>query len=284
MTFRFGGTLVLERSFAYPAAVLKRMEEEKITGFPGVPTIFAILLQMNLDPYDFRSLRYMTNTAAALPRDHVLALRRKFHWVEIFSMYGLTECKRALYLPPEQLVVRPDSVGIPIPGTAAWIEDEHGNKLGAGEVGELVCRGPNVMLGYHRDPEGTKRAVRDGWLYTGDMARVDHEGFFYIVDRQKDMIISGGENIYPREVEEVILTHPAVDDAAVIGVPDPVWGESVKAFIVLKEGKGVDEQEIIDFCKRYLASYKKPKRVAFVPSIPKNSLGKVLKRVLRERE
>lgn len=125
-------------------------------------------------------------------------------------------------------------------------------------------------------------AIKDGWLYTGDMAREDHEGFFYIVDRSKDMIISGGENIYPREIEEVIITHPAIEDVAVIGMPDAVWGESVKAFVVLKEGKAAEEQEVIDFCRGYLAGYKKPKEVVFVPSIPKNPLGKVLKRVLRE--
>lgn len=125
-------------------------------------------------------------------------------------------------------------------------------------------------------------AIRDGWLYTGDMAREDHEGFFYIVDRSKDMIISGGENIYPREIEEVIITHPAIEDVAVIGMSDPMWGESVKAFVVLKEGKAAEEQEVIDFCKRYVAGYKKPKEVVFIPSIPKNPLGKVLKRVLRE--
>ena len=139
------------------------------------------------------------------------------------------------------------------------------------------------MKGYYGNPEGTQEAIRNGWLYTGDLARMDEEGFFYIVDRKKEMIVSGGENIYPREIEETLITHPAVADVAVVGIPDPDWGESVKAFVVLKEGEMIGEQEVIDFCKKHLASYKKPKTVVFIPTIPRNPSGKALKRLLIEK-
>jgi long-chain acyl-CoA synthetase len=154
MTFKFGGTLVLEKGFTYPAAVLKRIEQERVTGLPGVPTIFAVLLQMDLSPYDLSSLRYITNTAAALPPSHILALRDKFPQATLYSMYGLTETKRTLYLPPEQLDRRPDSVGIAIPGTEVWLEDEMGRRLGPDQVGELVIRGRHVMRGYWERPGG----------------------------------------------------------------------------------------------------------------------------------
>ncbi len=150
-----------------------------------------------------------------------------------------------------------------------------------GEVGEVVCRGPIVMKGYYKDEEGTKEALRGGWLHTGDLARMDEEGFFYIVDRKKDMVISGGENIYPREIEEILYTHPKIADAAVIGVPDDIWGESVKAVVVLKEGQTMAEEEVIEFCQRHLASYKRPRSVDFVDTLPRNPSGKVLKTELR---
>jgi acyl-CoA synthetase (AMP-forming)/AMP-acid ligase II len=140
------------------------------------------------------------------------------------------------------------------------------------------------MKGYFRNPEGTREAIRNGWLYTGDLARMDEEGFFYIVDRKKEMIVSGGENIYPREIEEVLITHPSIADVAVVGIPDPNWGEAVKAFVAPKEGQVIDEEEVIGYCKTYLASYKKPKTVAFVKSIPRNPSGKALKRLLIDNQ
>ena len=149
------------------------------------------------------------------------------------------------------------------------------------QVGELVCRGPNVMQSYYKNTEATKEAIKDEWLYTGDLATVDEDGYFYIIDRKKDMIVSGGENIYPREIEEVLLRHQAIADIAVVGIPDPIWGETVKAFVVTKEGETVTEKDVIDFCKKHLATYKKPKQVAFISTIPRNSSGKVLKRILK---
>ena len=162
MTFAFGGTLVLEKSFAFPAAILKRIEAERVTGFPGVPTIYSMLLQMDLAQFDLSSLRYLTNTAADLPESHIRRIRDSFPYVTLYSMYGLTETKRTLYLPPEELDRRPGSVGIPIPGTDAWVEDEIGRRLGPGEIGELVVRGRHVMRGYWEAPEATARRFRRG--------------------------------------------------------------------------------------------------------------------------
>ena len=164
----------------------------------------------------------------------------------------------------------------------AMVVDELDNPLPAGQVGELVCKGPNVMQGYHRLPEATAQAIRNGWLHTGDLAFMDDEGFFYIVDRKKDMIVSGGENIYPREIEEVLLCHPAIADAAVVGEPDELWGESVKAAVVLKKGAALTGREVIEYCKIHLAGYKKPRKVVFMDDLPRNASGKVLKQRLRE--
>ncbi len=183
MVFKFGGTLVLERSFAYPAAVLQRMQEERVTGFPGVPTIFSMLLQSDLTLYDLSALRYISNTAAALPSSHIRRLQEKFSDVTLFSMYGLTETKRTLYLPPEYLDSKSDSVGIPIPGTEVWVEDEAGHRLPPGKVGELVVRGRHVMRGYWEDPLTSSVRFRPGPIpgerlcYTGDLFRMDEDGF-----------------------------------------------------------------------------------------------------------
>jgi acyl-CoA synthetase (AMP-forming)/AMP-acid ligase II len=165
----------------------------------------------------------------------------------------------------------------------AAIMDEEGTLLEAGAVGELVCRGPNVMQGYHNQPQATAEAIRDGWLHTGDLAYMDAEGFFYIVDRKKDMIVSGGENIYPRELEELLFCHLAVADVAVVGEPDHMWGETVKAVVVPKKGCQLCEKEIIDYCKAHLASYKKPRRVVFLEELPRNASGKVVKGKLRSK-
>ncbi len=196
MVFKFGGTLVLEQSFTYPAAILKKIEQEKVTGFPGVPTVFAILVNLDLSSYDLSSLSYLTNTAAALPPSHIQELQNKFSWATLYSMYGLTETKRTLYLPPDQLDIRPGSVGIAIPGTEVWIEDEDCRHLGPGEVGELVIRGRHVMRGYWEKPEATAKRYRPGPIpgerlcYSDDLFRMDEEGYFYFVGRKDDIIKS----------------------------------------------------------------------------------------------
>ncbi len=287
MVFRFGGTLVLERSFAYPAAILRRIEEERVTGLPGVPTLYAMLLQMDLSRFDLSSLRYMTNTAAALPVEHIRRLRERFPWVRFYSMYGLTECKRVSYLPPEELDRRPASVGIPIPGTEVWIEDETGRRLGPGEVGELVVRGSHVMQGYWGDPEETARRYRPGrypaerLLYTGDLFWMDEDGFLYFVARKDDIIKTRGEKVAPREVEDVLYRLPGVVEAAVIGVPDEVLGQAVKAFIVCGDGASLTEQDVLRHCAQHLEDFARPRYVEFRSTLPKTPSGKIDRRALK---
>ncbi|HEC35352.1 MAG TPA: AMP-dependent synthetase [Anaerolineae bacterium] len=287
MAFKFGGTLVLERSFAYPAAVLRRIEQERVTGFPGVPTLFAMLLQMDLTRFNLSSLRYLTNTAAALPVEHIRRLRDAFPWARLYSMYGLTECKRTLYLPPEELDRRPGSVGIPIPGTEVWIEDEAGNRLGPGEVGELVVRGSHVMQGYWGDPGETARRYRPGrypaerLLYTGDLFRMDEEGFLYFVARKDDIIKSRGEKVAPKEVANVLYRLPGVIEVAVIGVSDELLGQAIKAFIVCADGHNLREQDVRRHCARHLEDFMIPRYVEFRTSLPKTPSGKIQKSALR---
>jgi len=286
MVFKFGGTLVLERSFAYPAAVLRRIEQERVTGLPGVPTLFAMLLQMDLGRFDLSSLRYLTNTAAALPVEHIRRLREAFPWARLYSMYGLTECKRTLYLPPEELDRRPGSVGIAIPGTEVWIEDEAGHRLGPGEVGELVVRGSHVMQGYWNDPEETAKRYRPGrypaerLLYTGDLFRMDDEGFLYFIARKDDIIKSRGEKVAPKEVEGVIYQLPGVVEVAVVGVPDDVLGQAIKAFVVCEEGSHLTERDVLRHCAGHLEDFMIPKYVEFRDSLPKTSSGKIQKSAL----
>jgi acyl-CoA synthetase (AMP-forming)/AMP-acid ligase II len=285
MTFKFGGTLVLERGFVYPAAVLKKMEESNVTGFPGVPTIFNMLLQMDLSAYDLSSLRYITNTAAALPPSYIVELIKKFPWVKIFSMYGLTETKRTLYLPPELLNTRPDSVGIPIPGTEVWIEDEEGNHLGPGQVGELVVSGRHVMRGYWDDPVATNKRYKlgpsqhDRLCYTGDLFKMDEEGYLYFVSRTDDIIKTKGEKVAPKEVESILYSMDEVEETAVIGIPDPILGEAVKAFIVPKTDT-MTVKEVLLYCREHLEDFMVPKTVQFCKSLPKTPSGKVKKTVL----
>jgi long-chain acyl-CoA synthetase len=282
MVFRFGGTLILEKSFAYLAKTLKIMEKEKVTGFPGVPTLFAMILQMNLDPYDLGNLRYITNTAAALPPDHILQIKEKFPHATLYSMYGLTECKRTTYLPPEELSRRPDSVGIPIPGTEVWIEDEEGNRLGPNVVGELVIRGSHVMRGYWKNPEATQRVYKPGpfpgehILYSGDLFKMDSGGFLYFIARKDDIIKSRGEKVSPREIENVLYSIKGVSEAAVIGIKDTMLGQAIKAFVVVRD-KQIDKNYILRYCKEHLENFMVPKYIEIRNSLPKTGSGKIKK-------
>ncbi len=286
MTFKFGGTLVLEKGFAFPAVILKRMEEERITGFPGVPTIFAVLLKTDLSKYDLTSLRYITNTAAALPPSHIQQIGEKFSWATLYSMYGLTETKRTLYLPPSQLGIRPGSVGIPIPGTEAWIEDDDGNRLGPNEIGELVVRGRHVMRGYWANPEATAERYRPGPIpgerlcYVGDLFRRDEEGYFYFVSRKDDIIKCRGEKVPPKEVENVLYGLANVKEVAVIGVPDPVLGEAIKAFVV-PHSEELSPADILRYSRQNLEDFMVPKFVEIVESLPKTTSGKITKKGLK---
>ncbi len=285
MTFKFGGTLVLERGFTYPAAILQRLEAERVTGLPGVPTIFSILTQLDLSAYDLSSLRYLTNTGAALPPDHIATLRHKLPQASLYSMYGLTETKRTLYLPPNQLDKRPGSVGIPIPGTEAWLEDEQGNRLGPDQIGELVVRGRHVMRGYWQAPEATARRYRPGPLpgerlcYTDDLFRMDEEGFFYFVGRQDDIIKSRGEKVAPKEIENVLYQLPGILEAAVIGLPDPILGQSIKAFISVN-GTTLTGQQVLAHCRAHLEDFMVPQAIEFRETLPKTTSGKIAKKEL----
>lgn len=283
MTFRFGGTLVLETGFTFPAQLLQKIQEERVTGLPGVPTLFAVLLMMDLSAVDLSSLRYITNTAAALPVSHILALRAKFPGVRMYSMYGLTETKRTLYLPPEQLDERPGSVGIPIPGTEAWIEDEDGRRLGPGETGELVVRGRHVMRGYWRNPEATAKRFPPGPIpgervcRSGDLFRTDEHGFFYFVGRKDEVFKSRGEKVAPKEVENVLYEIPGVLEAAVVGVPDEIAGLAVKAILVVAEGSNLSKGAVLAHCRSRLEDFMVPRIVEFRDSLPKSTSGKIVK-------
>jgi len=284
MAFKVGATLVLEQGFAYPQVVLERMATERVTGLPGVPTIFAMILQLgNLDRFQFPHLRYVTNTAAALPVEHIKRLRQAFPTATLYSMYGLTECKRVSYLPPAELDRRPGSVGIAIPNTEVWVVDEDGERLGPGQVGELVVRGSHVTRGYWENPTETDEMFRPGplpgetVLYTGDLFRMDDEGYLYFVARKDDIIKTRGEKVSPREVENVLYALPQVAQAAVIGVPDPLLGEAIKAFVVLTDGTSLTEREIILHCRRNLEDFMVPARVELRTELPKTESGKIRK-------
>jgi long-chain acyl-CoA synthetase len=282
MCAKVGATLVLERSFTYPAVLLERMKREAVTGLPLVPTIAAVLLQLkDLAPGAFPALRYITNTAAALPPAHIARLQELFPSTRIYSMYGLTECKRCTYLPPEQLRVRPGSVGIAIPGTEAYVVDESGRRAPPGVVGELVIRGAHVMKGYWGDPEATDRALRPGpypWervLYTGDLFRCDEAGYLYFVARKDDIIKSRGEKVSPKEVETVLYELAGIREAAVIGVPDPILGMAIKAVVAVDPGAALTEREVIRHCARRLEDFMVPTSVEFRPALPKSENGKI---------
>jgi amino acid adenylation domain-containing protein len=286
MTFKFGGTLVLENGFTYPVAILKLIEQEKVTGFPGVPTIFAMLLQMDLSGFNLSSLRYVSNTAAALPPSHIDELRKKFPGVTIYSMYGLTETKRTLYLPPEYLDKKPGSVGIAIPGTEVWLEDETGKRLPNGHTGELVARGRHVMRGYWEAPEATAKRYRysteipgERVCLSGDIFRTDEDGFMYFVGRKDDIIKSRGEKVSPKEVENVIYGISGVVEVAVIGVPDPILGQAIKAFVVVKD-PAVTKEKVLAHCRANLEDIMRPKYIEFRDSLPKTTSGKITKKDL----
>jgi len=292
MCVKAGATLVLEKSFTYPAVLLDKLRREGVTGLPLVPTIAAVLLQMkDLAPGMFPGLRYITNTAAALPPAHIARLQELFPATRIFSMYGLTECKRCTYLPPEQLARRPGSVGIAIPGTEAYVVDESGRKVPPGVVGELVIRGAHVMKGYWADADATERALRPGlypWervLHTGDLFRADAEGYLYFVGRKDDIIKSRGEKVSPKEIENVLYELPGVREAAVVGVPDPVLGMAIKAVLALEPDAQHTERDVIRHCARRLEDFMVPKIVEFRQALPKSENGKISRsRVLAEAQ
>lgn len=279
-----GDTMVIIRA-PEPELILRTIQEHAITMLGLVPTLSNTLSQVpSLERYDRGSVRLVGSGAAVLPPDTKRRMRELFPNAGIFDTYGMTECSGPITsLRPEDAFRKEGCVGKAFPYHEVRVVDESGRDVSAGEVGEIIVRGPTVMKCYYKDPDATSETIRDGWLYTGDLARVDEEGYLYVVDRKKDLIITGGYNVYPKEVEDVLFAHPKVMEASVIGVPDPKWGETIRAVVVPKKGQVITEQEILDFCRERLASYKKPTSVVFVEDLPKSAVGKVLKRVLRER-
>ncbi len=286
MAAQFGGTLVIERSFAYPESVLNRMVDEGVTGLPVVPTMLAILLETDLARHDLSRLRYITSTGAALPSEHIARLQVALPHTTIHSMYGLTECKRVCALPPEELDRRPDSVGLPLPNQEICLVDEQGNPVPRGQVGQLVVRGSNVMRGYWRMPEETDRVLRPGPIqgervfFTGDLFRQDDEGFLYFVGRIDDVIKSRGEKVSPREVEDALFHHPAVAEAAVIGVADELLGRAIKAFVVLRPGMELAARELQRHCAGLLEDFMVPQIIEFRDHLERTEHGKIDKRLL----
>jgi len=280
--FRTGGRVIMERGIGYPYEIIKRIKEEKVTGFAGAPTVFAIILKLEgLKPEDFSFLRYVTNAAAAMPAMFIPRLRKLFPNTKIFLMHGATECLRTTYLPPDEIESRPTSVGYGMPNVELWVEDSEGRRLPPGEIGEMVVRGSNVMVGYWNDPEGTARALKPGrypWekvFRTKDLFSMDDSGYFYFVARSDELIKSRGEKVSPIEVEDALYGLDAVHETRVIGVPDDVYGQAIKAEIVLKEGRTLTVQEVKAHCRKHLEDFKVPQIVEFVAELPKTAGGKI---------
>jgi len=267
-----------------PAEIFEAIRRYRPTVFPGVPTLFvAIVNDERSRTYDLRSIDVCVSGGAPLP----LEVKRDFERItggHLYEGYGLSEASPLTHAQTYDGRARPGSMGLPVIDTQARIVEESGEPVPIGVEGELCVRGPQVMQGYWRRAEDTAATLRDGWLYTGDIARMDEDGYFYIVDRKKDLIITGGENIYPREIEEVLFEHTKVKECAVVGVEHPFGGEIAKAFIVLKEGETATKKDITQFAGERLAKHKVPRAVEFRSELPKSQAGKVLRRILAEEE
>ncbi|MGZ4954076.1 MAG: class I adenylate-forming enzyme family protein [Methylobacter sp.] len=287
MTVYTGAALVLERSFTYPAQVLNVMETEGVTVFPGVPTIFAMLLAAHeRQPLCFGNVRRVTNTAAALPANFNTRLREIFPNADIYRMYGLTECKRVSYLPPEQIERKPESVGIAIPGTEVMVLDDAGQPVKPGDVGTLYVRGSHVMLGYWNQPEKSAHMLKPGLLpgerllCTHDLFTVDEDGYLYFIGRTDDIIKSRGEKISPLEVETVLYGIQGIREAVVLGIPDLLLGQAVIAFVSVMENSDLSEGLIKKLCGDKLEAFMVPKYVTILPELPKSANNTTDKKAL----
>lgn len=279
-----GGTLVLENSFLFPDVVLKKIIAEEVTGFCGVPSTFAILLNRSaIRNYSFPKLRYLTQAGGAMPPQHARELMQILPATEIYIMYGQTEAApRLTYLDPNKLIEKAGSIGKSIPGVTIELITEENRIAKTGEEGQIVASGRNIMVGYWQNVEETKKVLRGGKLFTGDIATMDEDGYLYIVGRRSDMIKSGAHRISPKEIEEVILALPAVHETAVIGVEDAILGQAIKAFVILKEGQHLDAKEVQRHCQANLAGFKIPKEVEIILELPKTSSGKVMRHRLKK--
>ena len=282
-SYIYGNLFVLMPRFDVEE-VFRLIQEYRITNITGVPAMFGLMLLAPPEvrkKYDLSSLKDITSGSAPLPLETLQAFEKVFGCV-IKEGYGLSEASPVISAVYHDRENKPGSVGQLIPGIKIRIIDEKGIEVPAGEAGELIVKGPNISPGYYNMPEETGKAFENGWLHTGDIFKIDAEGYLYMVERKKDLIIRGGFNIYPRDVEDVLCQHPAVQEAVVIGVPDPIMGEEIKAFIVPANGTATNTQEIISFCQQHLAKNKCPSMIQFMDNLPKNAIGKVLRKELRQ--
>jgi len=274
-----GGSVFLENRMAFPRVVLETLAAEECTGLAGVPLTFELFRrQVDVSTIEMPHLRYLTQAGGAMAPDTVAWVRRAFAPARLFVMYGQTEATaRLAYLPPERAEEKPGSIGIPIPGVELRVVDEKGREVPAGTVGELVGRGANVTQGYLEDPEATSTILRDGWLWTGDLAERDADGFLYHRGRAKDILKVGGRRVSPTEIEQVVELHPGVAEAAVIGMPDSLKGEVPLAVVVPRAGVALREAEVLHFCRERLPAYLVPVAVRFTRALPRNEAGKLLR-------
>jgi long-chain acyl-CoA synthetase len=278
-----GATVTLLPRFE-PAKALEILQRDGCTVFEGVPTMYGALLNHpGRDAIDASGLRVCASGGASMPVEVMRGFEEAFG-CKVLEGYGLSETSPVASFNHPDRERKPGSIGTPIAGVEFKLVDEAGEAVAAGAIGEILIRGHNVMKGYWERPEATAESIRDGWFATGDMARIDDDGYYFIVDRKKDLIIRGGYNVYPREVEEVLYEHPAVREAAVIGVPDKEWGEEVGAAVALKDGEAVEAEELQAFVKEQVAGYKYPRRIWFVDELPKGPTGKILKREISAPE
>jgi acyl-CoA synthetase (AMP-forming)/AMP-acid ligase II len=277
-----GGAVVVENRFLFPQVALDTLEREQATGFAGVPSSFAILLnRTNLAQRSLPALRYVTQAGGPMAPELTRRLIAALPGKRIFVMYGATEASaRLTYVPPDDLPRKIGSVGRAIPGVTLDVLREDGRRAASGEVGEVVARGPNIMEGYWNDPEETARVLDADGYHTGDLGWFDEDGFLWLAGRAREQIKSGAHRIHPKEIEDAILEHPAVHEAAVIGVADETLGEAIHAFVVLRAGVAAEADDLLAHCRAHLPAYKVPKRVLFRDELPKGPTGKVLKRAL----
>jgi len=280
-----GGTLVVNQSFVYPNLILEQMAREKVTGLSGVPSTFAILLHRSAArDYSFPHLRYLTQAGAAMAPNLAGQLKELFPGTDIYIMYGQTEAApRLSYLPPADLLHKPGSIGKAIPGVNLELIKEDGKPAGTGEVGEIVASGDNIMPGYWQRPEETSAVLRDGKLWTGDLAYCDDEGYLYIVSRKSDMIKCGSHRIAPKEIEEIIMEIDGVHETVVVGAQDEILGETIDAYVVLKPDHSLPEKDILRYCRKNLPPFKVPHRVLILDELPKTESGKIKKSDLTKK-
>lgn len=278
-----GATIVLQNHFE-PEAALGIIQKERVTCSLMVPTMLIRMSNLpkeTLAGYDTSSLRWVMSGAAPLSTEAARRFMEQFGPI-LWNFYGATETGLVTLAGPHDHVTHPGTIGKRLRGNEIRLLDDHGNQVGTGQIGELYARNPTLISGYHGNDDATRSSQRDGFFSVGDVGRLDSEGYYYLESRKHDMVISGGVNIYPREIEDHLSTHPAILEAAVIGVPDPEWGETLRAFIVLRDGQTLTETEVVNYCREGLADYKRPRKVTFLAELPRNPTGKVLKRELRD--